>query len=363
MESSLDDAIRCYNGDTSRINRWDEPLEQEPDFGEEEAAETAEAVENAEKRLLEDRPGEDPAALEPSYREMLIFRNLESMDEYTLEHTVRDLLNEKLGHTQEYLAELQISGHPDAKAVAQVHETLYEIAHEAIVSSVERGYAENFVTLLHHVEYADEQLMHKMREENGFVQGETYLQPKLPEDFTSLETISGYAQQARGAVDENRTEMPALQYDIADKLLEKLEVQMQMTGEWETPGLTPWNAEDYRAMRETAGALEYMTRGQDPVFWKLARHGPGSAGAGTPEDDGYRDRKGGPELAERQGEGRRVGGRPDRDTGPERDRRGGPGIRGGNGRPRTLPENAERPGRQGGELRGHSQPRERGNPG
>ena len=60
MESSLDDAIRYYNGDTSRINRWDEPLEQGTDFGEEEAAETAEAVENAEKRLLEDRTWRGP---------------------------------------------------------------------------------------------------------------------------------------------------------------------------------------------------------------------------------------------------------------------------------------------------------------
>ena len=47
MESSLDDAIRYYNGDTSRINRWDEPLEQGTDFGEEEEAA---ADENAETR-------------------------------------------------------------------------------------------------------------------------------------------------------------------------------------------------------------------------------------------------------------------------------------------------------------------------
>ena len=217
---------------------------------------------------------------------MLIFRNLESRDEYTLEHTVEDLLNEKLGHTQEYLAELQISGHPDAKAVGQVRETLHEIAHKGIMESVENGNTENFVGFLRHIEDVDRSMALEMREQNGFIGGEGYRQPKLPEDFTSLETISGYAQQARGAVDENRTEMPALQYDIADKLLEKLEVQMQMTGEWETPGLNPWNAEDYRAMRETAGALEYMTRGQDPVFWKLRGMDRDALGAGTPEDGG-----------------------------------------------------------------------------
>ena len=45
-------------------------------------------------------------------------RNLQSMDEYMLDHELRDMLNEKLSHTQEYLTELQVNQHPDAKKPA-----------------------------------------------------------------------------------------------------------------------------------------------------------------------------------------------------------------------------------------------------
>ena len=128
--------------------------------------------------------------LEPSDRESAAFRNLQSMDEYTLDHELRDILNEKLSHTQEYLTELQVNQHPDANAAAQIHEALHEMSHEGIKESVEKGNGENFVEFIRYIEGADQQLALEMRERNGFIRGENYVQPKPPQDFTTGVTFA-----------------------------------------------------------------------------------------------------------------------------------------------------------------------------
>ena len=257
MESSLDDAIRYYNGDLSRIRRWDEPLEGVAGFRELEGEE-----ETSERWQTEGQ-------LKPSYQEMAAFRNLESMDEYQLEHEVRDLLNEKLKYTQEYLTDLQVIQHPDAKAVAQVQDTLHEMSHEAILESVEKSNEENFVQFLRHIESVDWDLRLEMKDRNGFVGGENYRQPKLPEDLRNLESISNYAQEVREKVNEQREEISPLHYDITEKLLERLETRIQMAEEWNNSNYNPETAEYYRVMRDTVKGLEYMTRAEDPVFWKM----------------------------------------------------------------------------------------------
>ena len=140
MESSLDDAIRLYNGDVSHVRRWDEPLEERANFWEQEAEHEEESdQEQAEEYEGESDQQQAEGQLEPSDRESAAFRNLESMDEYTLDHSIRDMLNEKLSHTQEYLTELQVNQHPDANAAAQVHEALHEMSHEGINESVGEG--------------------------------------------------------------------------------------------------------------------------------------------------------------------------------------------------------------------------------
>ena len=211
MESSLDDAIRLYNGDVSHVRRWDEPLEERANFWEQEAEHEEESdQEQAEEYEGESDQQQAEGQLEPSDRESAAFRNLESMDEYTLDHSIRDMLNEKLSHTQEYLTELQVNQHPDANAAAQVHEALHEMSHEGINESVEKGNGENFVEFMRHIEGADQQLALEMRERNGFIRGENYVRPKPPQDFTNLEGISNYAQEVREQINGQRSEMPQL---------------------------------------------------------------------------------------------------------------------------------------------------------
>ena len=258
MESSLDDAIRLYNGDVSHVKRWDETLEEKANFWEPES-----------EREGESDQQQAEGQLEPTDRESAAFRNLQSMDEYTLDHSIRDMLNEKLSHTQEYLTELQVNQHPDANAAAQVHEALHEMSHEGINESVEKGNGENFVEFIRHIEGADQQLALEMRERNGFIGGENYVRPKPPQDLTNLEGISNYAQEVREQINGQRGEMPQLNYDITDKLLERLDARIQMVGEWDNPNVNSETAEDYRAMSQTIEALEYTTRAEDPVFWKL----------------------------------------------------------------------------------------------
>ena len=107
MESSLDDAIRLYNGDVSHVRRWDETLDEKANFWEPATEQEGESDQQ-----------QAEGQLEPTDRESAAFGNLQSMDEYTLDHSIRDMLNEKLSHTQEYLTELQVNQHPDAKKPA-----------------------------------------------------------------------------------------------------------------------------------------------------------------------------------------------------------------------------------------------------
>ena len=248
MESSLDDAIRLYNGDVSHVKRWDEALDETATFSEQEAEHKGESN----QRQAEEYEGESDqqqaeGQLEPSDRESAAFHNLQSMDEYTLDHNIRDMLNEKLDHTQEYLTELQMNRNPDANAVAQVHEALYEMSYEGIQQSMEQGDEENYARILRHIEGADEQLALEVRERNGFIGGEDYVQPKPPESFTNLDDITGYADEVRKQINEQRDEIPQLTYDINDKLLERLDTQIQMVGEWDNPNPNSETAEDYRA--------------------------------------------------------------------------------------------------------------------
>ena len=270
MESSLDDAIRLYNGDVSHVKRWDEALDETATFSEQEAEHEGKSDQRqAEEYERESDQQQAEGQLEPSDRESAAFHNLQSMDEYTLGHNIRDMLNEKLNHTQEYLTELQVNQHPDANAVAQVHEALYEMSHEGFKESVEKGDEENYARILRHIEGADQQLALEMRERNGFIGGEDYVQPKPPESFTNLDDITGYADEVRKQINEHQGEIPQLTYDINDKLLERLDTQIQMVGEWDNPNLNSETAHNQWEMERRTEALAYTTRAEDPTFWKL----------------------------------------------------------------------------------------------
>ena len=340
MEGSLDNAVRYYNGDISHVRRWDELLEGNTRFweNEQEGSDKKQADGESDQKQTEGESdqkqaegksdqeqtegesdqkqaegksdqeqtegesdqkqaegksdqeqtegksdqkqaeaesdqkqaeGEAAEQLEPSYQELAAFRNLESMDEYTLDHEVNDILHERLGHSQEYVAELQLSQHPDAKAVARVHEAIHEMAHEGIVDSVNQGNEENFSQAVRNIERWDRRLAEEMREATGFIQGENYKQPNPPEDFSHLGDLSDYAEEVRAQNNANRHNMSDLNYDVTSKLVEKLEKELQMSEQWGTSESTYDTSEAYRAMDEIIQAMEYTTRPEDPMFWKL----------------------------------------------------------------------------------------------
>ena len=66
MESSLDDAIRLYNGDVSHVRRWDETLEEKANFWEQES-----------EREGESDQQQAEGQLEPTDRKSAAFRNLQ----------------------------------------------------------------------------------------------------------------------------------------------------------------------------------------------------------------------------------------------------------------------------------------------
>ena len=70
-------------------------------------------------------------------------------------------------------------------------------------------------------------------------------------------------------MNEYREEMPDLHYGIAKRLLGDLDSRTEMVEQSENPGLSPETAEDYRAMHQTAEALDYLMRPHDTEFWKM----------------------------------------------------------------------------------------------
>ena len=259
MEKSLDDAVHYHSGDISGVRRWDEPTEEKNDFWNPDE-------EEADQRQAE---GDSMESSEPGYREMLAFRNLENMNEYQMDYTIRDILNEKLYHSDEYIADLQSSQHPDAEAVLHVKDALHEMTYDGIKEAVDNGNAENFALILRNIEESDNKLALEMRETNGFVRGEEYVPPKLEPEFNSPEMAKEYVEAVWDKVKEYREEMPDLHYGIAKRLLGDLDSRAGMLEQSESPGLSPETAEEYRAMQQTAGALDYLMRPHDTEFWKM----------------------------------------------------------------------------------------------
>ena len=259
MEKSLDDAVRYHNGDISGVRRWDEPTEEKNDFWNPDE-------EEADQRQAE---GDSMESSEPGYREMLAFRNLENMNEYQMDYTIRDILNEKLYHSDEYIADLQSSQHPDAEAVLHVKDALHEMTYDGIKEAVDNGNAENFALILRNIEESDNTLALEMREANGFVRGEEYVAVRVAQEFTDPDMAKEYVEAVWEKVNEYREEMPDLHYGIAKRLLGDLDSRAEMLEQSESPGLSPETAEDYRAMQQTAGAMDYLMRPHDTEFWKM----------------------------------------------------------------------------------------------
>ena len=267
MGKSLDDAVRYHSGDVSGVRRWDEPAEERNDFWGPDEEESDERQVKGTTEGATEAAALDPS--EPGYREMLAFRNLENMNEHQMDYTIRDILNEKLHHSEEYIADLQSDQHPDTEAVLHVKNALHEMTYDGIKEAVDNGNAENFAMILRNIEESDNTLALEMRETNGFVKGEEYVPPRLEPEFSNPEMAKEYVEAVWDKVNEYREEMPDLHYGIAKRLLGDLDSRAEMVEQAESPGLSSETAEDYRAMHQTAEALDYIMRPHDTEFWKM----------------------------------------------------------------------------------------------
>ena len=158
MEDSLEKGIRYYNGDLPE--------------------------EESDQKQASHGPDEP---MEPGYRELMEFRKLETMNEYEIEHNLKEILSGKLRHTNIYLDNLQQADHPDAAAVNEVQQALHELNQAGIMTSIQRGNEENYAKIMRNTEEADEKLALQMKEGKGSVNGMDYRQPTLPEEFTGPE--------------------------------------------------------------------------------------------------------------------------------------------------------------------------------
>ena len=223
---------------------------------------------------------------EPSYAEMVTFRRMEDMDEEELDHEVSELVHQKLQHTETYLEELQKAGHRDADAVAEVQRTLHEAAHDGIQSSVEKGDEENFSKILRSIEGANQELALKMWERKGFIEGgPNYRQPALPDEFKNVTAAAEYADQVETLAEEHQKDISTMNHMLLKQMLERMDNRREaletVQEEWDKAGYQPGDevppgmthprdlAEDFQEMHNIAAGLDYLTRVEDPVYWKL----------------------------------------------------------------------------------------------
>ena len=256
MEDSLEKGIRYYNGDLPEEESDQKQASYEPD-----------------------------EQMEPSYRELLEFRKMETMNEYEIEHNLKEILSGKLRHTNIYLDNLQQADHPDAAAVNEVQQALHELNQAGIVKSIQRGNEENYAKIMRNTEQADLTFAQQMKEGKGSVNDTDYQQPTLPEEFLDLNEISSYADQVKDAAEEQRKNMSTLNHGLALHMLHRLNERMEamepVQQEWDRAGYQPGEklpegvaspkelSEEFHEMHGIAAGLDYLMRKEDPVYWKL----------------------------------------------------------------------------------------------
>ena len=265
MGKFLEHGINYYNGEF--------PKEPNPD-GDNEAA--------SDKRQMAE---EEVEYDEPSYAEMLTFREMENMNGPELDHAISELLYEKLQHTQKYVEELRKAGHRDAEVVAEAQRVLRNETEDSILDSVEKGDAENFARILRSVEGANQGLALKMWEREGFIEGDIdYRQPDLPEEFSNQGAVIEYSNQVRDLAENHHEDMSLTNYILIRQMREHLDEWIEAMGPQPEQGYTyrpdseiPPEAyphpdvveECLEEAHKLASGLDYLMRGKDPVYWKL----------------------------------------------------------------------------------------------
>ena len=281
MGKFLEQGINYYNGEIPREPHLDVKAEEGTIFQQDDEAASGK------RQMAEEEVEYD----EPSYAELLAFRRLENLDEETLDHEVSELLHQKLQHTQTYLEELQKAGHRDADAAAEIQRALHEVTHDRIQNSVEKGDEESFGKILRNIEEADRALALDMWERKGFIEGgPDYRQPTLPDEFKDVNAAAEYAHQVEALAEEHQKDISPMNHMLVKHMLERMDTRIEALEAVETtapaqeerdkagyrpgdevpPGVTnPRDLENFQEIHNIAAGLDYLMRGEDPVYWKL----------------------------------------------------------------------------------------------
>ena len=198
------------------------------------------------------------------------FNRLESMDEFAVGERIHRLLDGQLHHTTELAGEMAAQENPNLAQVENINETFRQIIHAGIMQSVENGDTEQFSTIMENLERANMDMANDMRANEGFIRAE-------PDQY-SLQGASGtvgrirdaqyIAETFRGTTESHQDEMPFMNHEIIKEMVDQMEEEIILIQDQEQNGREP-GPEDFGRINAAIQSLNYLTRPQDPVMWKL----------------------------------------------------------------------------------------------
>lgn len=257
METSLEAAVSYYQGDITKVERWDEHVPETNSLwtGEEPEGDRKQTEAGAEEQR------ED--------WEVEAFRKLQKMDEYEREAEIERFLEEKLSHTAEYVHERTVAGQGDAMALTGIHQAMHAMVAETIRENARKPEQEEGVSFLAHVEAEDLGLQAMLEERDGLIDPAGYRQPTPPADWTDPNRVNDYLAELRSEPGLQETELDGLHHALIERLADRIQEQTE-----ELQGLDPREyEEEFLQMQQDGAALEYLTRAADPVFWRLREAG------------------------------------------------------------------------------------------
>ena len=159
-------------------------------------------------------------------------------------------------------------------------ETVTQVHHQKIKEAISQDDLESFKATLEEMPRNDQRLCQKMKENTGFTNIMNEERPNLPDNFSDLNQAEAFVgQMSWNAVayqDPACVENPDIREAIEQKTKElnlELEEQQKLLSQY--PEMSEWWFHDQYRLHEIAMTLEYLTRPNDPDFWKMVDHQDG----------------------------------------------------------------------------------------
>ena len=172
---------------------------------------------------------------------------------------------------------------PDRNARMQLIETTQSVTqnhHRRLEDAISQSNVESFKKILEEMPRRDHELCREIKENTGFTNLMNEERPDLPGNFHRLEQAEAFAGQINSHAptyqDPARVENPDIREAIDSRIKDfnrELENQQKMQTEY--PETADWWFEDYDRLHDIAKTLDYLTRPNEPDFWKMVDHQDG----------------------------------------------------------------------------------------